>query len=383
MSVLDSDVASRLVSHLRNETTDLAETDLRVPASHFVSKERADAELALLRRVPVVAAHRSEIAKPGDFITRVVLGSPLIIVRQSDGSVVSYLNICRHRGGRIEDDSAGSKRFFMCRYHGWTYARDGGELRNVPFEDSFENIDRASLGMQRVKTEELHGFIWVDFSNNQDQTVAEYLGSEVQDRLSEYRIADCEIYLDKTFELEMNWKIVMDGALDTLHPKFLHPTGVGKLLATNTTVWHEYGRHGQLWSPRLKMADAANAGKSMEELRRYVGMNTFMYPNSMVMAAPDHVEFWSVWPCLTNPGRSTVHIRFLIPSDKFNDEMKKRMDRSWEILSEAALEEDFPMERSIQVNAEANPDAVFVYGRSELSCQHLHRQLRRDIDDVS
>src|SRR3546814_17046926 len=79
--------------------------------------------------------------------------------RHSDGSVQTYLNMCRHRGGRVEQDARGNKRVFMCRYHGWSYERDGGGLRNVPYEDSFEPIDHAHHGLQRFRTEARHGLI--------------------------------------------------------------------------------------------------------------------------------------------------------------------------------------------------------------------------------
>ena len=70
-------------------------------------------------------------------------------------------------------------------------------------------------------------------------------------------------------------------------------------------------------------------------------------------------------------------------ADTFNDEIKGRIDRSWEILSQAALEEDFPMEVSIQANAAAEPHGTFLYGRNEITCQHMHRELRKDIGDAT
>jgi p-cumate 2,3-dioxygenase subunit alpha len=44
------------------------------------------------------AGHESEIAKPGDFVTRRVAGRPLILVRDGDGTAHAFLNTCPHRG---------------------------------------------------------------------------------------------------------------------------------------------------------------------------------------------------------------------------------------------------------------------------------------------
>ncbi|WP_166462919.1 aromatic ring-hydroxylating oxygenase subunit alpha [Amycolatopsis acidicola] len=383
MSVLNEEVAARLTGHLRNDTTDLAPSDLHVPISHFVSEERAAAERGALKRVPLIVAHGSEIAAPGAFITREVLGIPLIIVRRSDESVAAYVNMCRHRGGRVEYEACGSKRVFMCQYHGWSYGRDNGELRHVPYEEFFDPIDHKTNGLHTVKAEEAYGFIWLDFSHDENRTVAEYLGPQVGSQLDEFALDRCETFLDRSFTLDINWKIVLDGAIDVLHPKFLHPTGVGKLIETNTSAWESYGRHGQSFSPRRKMTKLVKENEQLDGLWKYIGSNMFIYPNSMVIAAPDHVEFWTVWPDVNNPSRSTTHIRFLVRPEILDEAMTARLNKSWSILEQAAKEEDWPMEQTIQENSKAWPDGYYRYGRNEQSCQHLHRQLARDIDGVT
>ena len=60
--------------------------------------------------------------------------------------------------------------------------------------------------------------------------------------------------------------------------------------------------------------------------------------------------------------------------------MKGRIQKSWDIGIGAQLTEDWPMEVTIQENANAAPTGTLVFGRGEISAQHLHRQLREDID---
>jgi phenylpropionate dioxygenase-like ring-hydroxylating dioxygenase large terminal subunit len=378
----NEDVAARLTGHLRDDTTDLAPSDLRVPIAHFVSPERAAAEREAIRKVPLIVARGSEIEKPGAFVTREVLGVPLIVVRRTDGSVGCYINMCRHRGGRVENDPCGSRRVFMCRYHGWTYGRDAGELRHVPYEEFFDPIDHAENGLATVKAEEAHGFVWIDFSSDKNRSIADYLGPDVQRHLDDLSLDRCQIFLDRSITVDINWKIVLDGAIDVLHPKFLHPTGVGRLIETNTSVWESYGRHGQSFSPRRKMTALVKAGEPVDGLWKYVGSNMFIYPNSMCIAAPDHAEFWTVWPSADNPAQSTISIRFLVRPEVLDEAMTARLNKSWEILEQAATEEDWPMEQTIQENSKACPDGFYRYGRNEQPCQHLHRQLARDIDGV-
>jgi phenylpropionate dioxygenase-like ring-hydroxylating dioxygenase large terminal subunit len=380
MPEVDVTVADRLVDHIRNKTTDMSEHDLWVPIRHFVDKERAAKELALMRTLPLITAHHSELPEPGSFITRTVLGVPLIIVRQSDGSVAAFHNICKHRGGRVEAADAGSKRVFMCSYHGWTYDRDGGDLRSVPFRDCFEEVDVAANGLTKVRAEERHGFVWITLQPGEDpEPVSAYLGPEVEEKLSGYRLDETVVFLDEKFDLEMNWKLVMDGAIDMLHPMFLHPNGVGKLIPTNISAWVTFGRHAQNYAPRKRTERNAQSGDPVEPTFRFFASNLVVYPNSMVIAAPDHVEYWLVWPDVNDPTRSRVEIRFLVLPERLTEEGAERLNRSWEILRQAGVEEDWPMTATIQQNAIAQPDGEYHYGRSEISCQHLHLRLAEDL----
>src|SRR3546814_13358338 len=58
---VDPDVAARLIEHLRHDTTDLADADLFVPITHFTDPRRAQAEIALMKTLPLFIAHESEL----------------------------------------------------------------------------------------------------------------------------------------------------------------------------------------------------------------------------------------------------------------------------------------------------------------------------------
>lgn len=379
---VDADVVAQLVGHLRRDSTDLSDADLRVPATHFTCPERAQAEIALMKRLPLFIAHASEIPQAGDFLTCEILGMPLILVRRSDGAAQAYLNLCRHRGGRVETEDRGKRRAFMCRYHGWSYERDDGALRNVPYEDSFDPIERGCHGLIRFRTEQRHGLVFVDLSNATDRSLADWLGPEVDAQIAPWQLEHSVLLFERRYALDINWKLVVDGAIDVIHPRFLHVGGVGRLIESNVGVFRDYGRHCKHFGARSKLKAMATRGDALDADAgsRYIGTNLLLYPNSMMIGAPEHVEFWSVWPEVGNPARCTVHIRFLVRADILTPDIEQRVHKSWEILEQAATREDWPMERWIQQNAAAWPQASFRYGRSEIACQHLHRQLGRDLD---
>jgi phenylpropionate dioxygenase-like ring-hydroxylating dioxygenase large terminal subunit len=378
MNTMTEGVFERIVDHLGKGTTDMADAVLNVPVSNFTSADHLEKELAVFRRQPLVAAMSSELVEPGSFVTRDVLGTPLLIVRQRDGAIAAFRNMCRHRGGKVEQAESGKKPFFVCSYHGWSYDGDGA-LRGVPFEEHLGGIDRSCNSLFRLQAEERHGMVWVDFSGDETRTVADYLG-EADARLGSYTVENTLLFMEKKLDAAINWKLVMDGAIDVLHPQFLHPRGVGKRIETNASVWEDFGRHGRSWSAYKKLSDKVRAGTATDADRRYISGNLVIFPNASMIPTPTHYEFWTVWPDLKQPGQCQVHIRFLVKAAELDDERAAKIEKSWEILKQAAFEEDFPMEETIQANANAWPVGDFFYGKSEAPCQHLHKQLAREME---
>src|SRR3546814_14261222 len=112
--------------------------------------------------------------------------------------------------------------------------------------------------------------------------------------------------------MDINWKLVMDGAIDIIHPRFLHQNGVGKLIETNVGVFREYGPHGKHFGARTKPKAMAKGGSSVEGGSKSIGSNLVLYPNSMMNGAPEPVEFWTEWPALERATSCTVHIPLLV-----------------------------------------------------------------------
>jgi phenylpropionate dioxygenase-like ring-hydroxylating dioxygenase large terminal subunit len=227
-----------------------------------------------------------------------------------------------------------------------------------------------------VSTEVRHGLIFVNLSG--DTNLADFIGPEVDAQLEPWHIADSTIFIDKTFTLPINWKLIMDGAVDSLHAQYLHPGpgNVGSRTLTNVAEFRKYGPHGRLFAPRTRLKKLVDSGEEVQASTRYVASIMLLYPNALMAAAPDHIEFWTVWPS-ANPAECTVRIRLFVRSAILTPEIEDRVRKSWEILENAATNEDWPMEVGIQQNAMVWPDGVFRYGRNEVSAQHLHHELTK------
>src|ERR1700758_4355006 len=96
-------------------------------------------------RAWLMIGHESLVPAADDFFHTYMGEDPVILTRDGQGRLHALLNMCRHRGNRVDD--VNPKRF-LCPYHGGT-SRNDGPLEHVPGEAQayYDALDRPSLGL--------------------------------------------------------------------------------------------------------------------------------------------------------------------------------------------------------------------------------------------
>src|SRR5690349_4852314 len=156
----DRSVAQRVLDHIANGTTDLGTAVWREPVDNYRSPERLTAEIErVLRRSPTPFCPSVALPEAGSYIAREAAGTPIVVVRGTDGKARAFRNACRHRGMQVASGN-GCARAFVCRYHGWTYNLEG-ELRHIPHEDGFPGFDREQHPLVPVAATEKLGLVFI------------------------------------------------------------------------------------------------------------------------------------------------------------------------------------------------------------------------------
>jgi Rieske 2Fe-2S family protein len=162
-----------------------------------------------------------EIANPGDYRTFEIGGSGVIVLRDAEGELRAYHNVCRHRGTRIlEAESGSGLGVLQCPYHAWTYDL-GGHLVGAPHMEEAEDFDRGEFGLHSLHLEAWRGFLFVNLSPR-PMPLEGYLGDFV-DRAKPYPLERLRRAHRVTYDIASNWKFVVQNANECYHCPGVHP----------------------------------------------------------------------------------------------------------------------------------------------------------------
>jgi choline monooxygenase len=159
------------------------------------------------------------IADPESFFTADVADEPIIVVRDKEGTLRAFSNVCRHRAGPIALGS-GCKNVLRCQYHGWTYTLDG-RLIGTPDVEGVEFFDRSTMGMVPLRCETWEQFIFVNF-DLKAEPVATYLG-EIPLKARAFQFEGLHLAERRDYVINCNWKVYVDNYLEGYHIPIAHP----------------------------------------------------------------------------------------------------------------------------------------------------------------
>lgn len=335
------------------------------PISRYSSPERFEREMTMIfRRKPVVAAHSSELEGHNAFIARDFLGLPLLLTRDTDGKVHAFLNVCRHRGAKVEREATGCKRVFTCPYHAWSWS-NRGDLRAVPQQaQGFPDLPKAERGLRRLPVAEAHGFIWIIANPDAGDIprIDDWLSELVPDfnwlGLNAHRIA-----LIETLEINANWKVLIEGGLEAYHFRIAHKKTIGPHFPDNLLTYKQFGPHMRAVLPRNAMPELGGTPENQWELRKDANMVYTVLPNTQMLVQQDHFMWFHIEPI--SEAKTRFRMATVVPEDAPRSE---EMDCHWQRnhrISITALKEDFEIGEEIQAGFASRGNPTHIFGRFE------------------
>ena len=271
------------------------------------------------------------IADPESFFTADVAGEPVVIVRDKQGTLRAFSNVCRHRAGPIASGS-GCKNVLRCGYHGWTYALDG-RLIGTPDVEGVEFFDRSTMGMVPLRLETWEQFIFVNFDLNAEP-LSTYLG-DIPEQARGFQFNGLHFAERRDYVIDCNWKVYVDNYLEGYHIPIAHPGLMREIdYAQYRTDTFRY--HSQQFAP-IRAMKPEEAGK------RFYAPGTglqeavyfWIFPNLMLNIYPDNVSTNLIVP-LSQDKTLTIFEWFFhdVASEKVQERVTKAIAFSDEVQQE-------------------------------------------------
>lgn len=174
----------------------------------------------VLRRTWQFIGHESQIPASGDYLSDVIGGAPVVVVRQADGQIAAFHNVCRHRAGALVMDGQGHcGEVLTCRYHGWRYALDG-RLRSAVDFGAAPDFDPREYSLFPVRVEAWRGLLFVNLDLAAPPLAA--LIAPLEARWPDGQAA-FPLVERRTHRIACNWKTYVENYLEGYHLPMVHP----------------------------------------------------------------------------------------------------------------------------------------------------------------
>ena len=233
-----------------------------LPAHWYTDPAVLEAEYASVFRDAWQYAGRAElVAEPGSYVTAELGRVPVVVVRDAEGALRGFVNVCRHRAHPVMTGT-GRCSTLQCPYHAWTYGLDGA-LRKAPRGDQEEGFSIDGIALVSVAVEAWGPFLFVRTSPD-GPTLAEALGELPA------VVADAGVRLDALrwvarvpWSLDCNWKVAIENYLECYHCSVAHP-GFSQLFDVRPDAYelHERERFSfQVGPPRVDTAGEIPRGQ--------------------------------------------------------------------------------------------------------------------------
>jgi Rieske 2Fe-2S family protein len=284
-----------------------------LPSSWYYSEDTFQLEKErIFCREWFCAGREEQLPKPGDYLVLDIVGESILVVRNRQGVVRAFYNVCRHRGSRLCRADGGAApgaavqggviagRSILCPYHQWSYDLDG-QLIAAPHLSSVPGFDKSGIHLYPVGVECWGGFIFLHLTPSEARPFAAQLGG-IPARIERYPLSELVIGHTITYEVAANWKAICENYNECYHCGGVHPE-----LCAVVPAFREAGGAGLDWTRGVPhragaytfthigtTARRAFPTLNQDERERHKG--ELIYPNLFISLACDHAAVFILLP---------------------------------------------------------------------------------------
>lgn len=372
LSTEELELIEQVLGYAETGSTQLEPDVMLNPVSNYNDPDQLQREVdVLFRQLPLIVGHSTQLSEAGQFITHNDTGAPLLITRNRGGEIKAFLNVCRHRGARVATEPCGKANTFSCPYHGWTYDLDG-KLRGMRQPQGFPDIDKANHGLAELPAFERFGLIWVRPEPSDKPIDIDTWLDPMAEQLASLSLETHHVYSEWSLHRNMNWRIALEGFLETYHFCSAHKdTACGAYLDNQSPFLNKYP-HIRNAVPLARIKKLAELPKERWDYRANFMTQNYLFPCNFIQVMTDHVYIHTIVP--TGPSSCVFKCLMLIPTPPATAKAEQHWDANLKVVREV-FNEDFLIGEGIQQGLTTTANQNFTFGRFEAGLQLAQKAL--------
>ncbi len=236
--------------------------------------------------------HEEKLRDPGSYVTLSIEGQSIVGVRNREGELKAYFNVCKHRGHELLSGEGQTKRI-TCPYHAWTYDLDGA-LINAPRSEHLENFNQKEICLEPVQIETFCHLVFINLDPEASSLAMQ--SGDLATEIMRYApdLADLTFSTRLTYRIRANWKAVVDNFLECYHCPVAHK-GFSSMIDMDT---YQVKTHGIYSSHMAKARLGENCAYNIADATVTDHAVWFLWPNMTLMRYPGRGNFmvWRFYP---------------------------------------------------------------------------------------
>lgn len=320
-----------------------------------------------------------QLTEAGSFLTADIAGEPIVVVRDQEGMLRAFYNVCRHRAARVLEEACGKVSRLRCRYHGWTYDL-AGRLRGTPEFEGVADFQREEQGLVGLAVDTWGPLVWVRQAPSMatSPTLAEFLAPPPE-RTRGLGLETLRFVERREYVVACNWKVFVDNFLDGgYHVNSVHPTLAGVLDYAHYRT--EIAGQTSVQSSPLRRPDPHSEEASAAEVRTgEMAYYWWVFPNFMLNLYQGVMDTNLVLPLGTDRCRVVFDFYF---AQTEGAEAKARIAQSIALAHQIQLEDAGICEEVQRGLASRSFHTGRFSVRREWAGYHFHQLLARYLQGV-
>ncbi|MCL6263624.1 aromatic ring-hydroxylating dioxygenase subunit alpha [Craterilacuibacter sp. RT1T] len=346
-----------------------------LPANYYTSEAVFEYEKEhIFAHAWLCLCHTSELAEINAYVTRRIVGENLVALRDREGTLRAFYNVCPHRGHELLKGSGVARNTISCPYHAWTFKLDG-ELAFARNCENVEHFNKADYGLTPLRVAEYAGFVFVNMDMDAPPIEQALAGLDAHLKSVCPNVERLQVASRTITDTPANWKVIVDNYMECYHCAPAHPG----FSSSVDTRGYTHTFHGN-WTLQHGPGQSSERGYSFDtQVRNRAFSGYWVWPCVMFNVVPGDDTMTVIYEYPVSAGLTVQYYEVLMKSKDVTPEQRDFITWATQTFRPEDLSLVESVQRGLQSRGYRGQGRIMVdaerSGISEHGIAYFHRKV--------